>query len=144
MAARHRARAVGVQVLFQLELQPGDWRQPLSYQLGEQPLAAADATFLEGLMEQAGDHRDEIDQVIREGSTHWSLDQMGAVERAVLRLAVAELLFTATPPPVAISEAVELAKALAGQEAARFVNGVLGSIGRSRLGVGSGARTPGR
>ncbi|MGH7610089.1 MAG: transcription antitermination factor NusB [Candidatus Dormibacteria bacterium] len=144
MAERHRARQIAVQVLFQLELQPGDWREPLRYHLEQQPLTPADRSFLEALLQGAADHHQEIDVAIASGSSHWTLDQMGAVERAVLRLAVEELDLGDAPRAVVISEGVALAKLMAGDEAAKFVNGVLGNLGRRQGGVRSGAGTPGR
>ena len=59
----------------------------------------------------------------------WTLDRMPAVDRAILRIAVYELLYsTEVPPAVAVDEAVELAKTLSTDDSPRFVNGVLGQI----------------
>ncbi len=129
--ARHQGRELAVRVLFQLELQPGDWRAPLVYQLREAPQPPGARSFAEELLEGAVGHAGEIDTLIGRVSSHWSLDQMGAVERAVLRLGVEELRFRGREPAaVVIDEAVELAKQMAGPEAARFVNGVLGQMAR--------------
>ena len=85
VAARHRARELAVQVLFQLELQPGSWRDPLQYHLDLEPQSATNERFAEELVEGAVGHASEIDEMIRACSTNWALDQMGALERAVLR-----------------------------------------------------------
>jgi transcription antitermination protein NusB len=147
VAARHRARELAVQVLFQLELQPGDWLQPLAYHLEQEPQSPANQRFVEDLVEGAVSHLAEIDATIAACSTHWVMDQMGALERAVLRVATEELCWRpGVPVAVVIDEAVQLAKQMAGDEAGKFVNGVLGNMARSiRPGLEqAGARTSGR
>ncbi len=67
----------------------------------------------------------ELDEAIQANLTDWTVDRLGAVERAVLRIAMWELVTGEVPPPVAIDEAVELAKRYATPEAAKLVNGVL-------------------
>jgi N utilization substance protein B len=75
-----------------------------------------------------------VDDAIDAASSNWRLEEIGKVERAVLRLGTYELLIDVdTPVGVAIDEAVELAKAYAGDEAGRFVNGVLGRIAAERV-----------
>lgn len=75
------------------------------------------------------DHRDEIDELISTYAQGWTIERMPNVDRAVLRLASWELLHNPeVPAPVAIDEAVELAKQYSTDDSARFVNGVLGKI----------------
>jgi N utilization substance protein B len=147
LGARHRARELAVQVLFQLELQPGNWREPLQYHLEQDPQSPGGRRFVEELVEGAVSHQVEIDATIKACSTNWVIDQMGALERAVLRVATEELCWRRREPvAVVIDEAVELAKQMAGDEAGKFVNGVLGNIARvSRQPVEpAGAPSPGR
>ena len=81
------------------------------------------------LVEGVHEHRARIDELLAEHSEGWALDRMPAVDRAVLRLGLYELLWAAdVPDPVAIDEAVELAKSLSTDDSPRFVNGVLGRI----------------
>ncbi len=146
MAPRHRARELVVRVLFQLELQPGDWREPLAYHLQEAG-PGVDRKFAEELLAGATSHLSEIDEAISQSSTHWPLDQMGALERAVLRVGAEELCWRRREPvAVSIDEAVRLAKQLAGEDAGRFVNGVLGNLARTRAhsDEGAGAGPPSR
>lgn len=147
MGPRHRARELAVQVVFQLELQPGNWRIPLQYHLEQDPQSPAGRHFAEELVEGAVNHRVEIDATIVACSTHWSMDQMGALERAVLRVATEELCWRRQDPvAVVIDEAVQLAKQMAGEEAGKFVNGVLGNVARvpRQAEEQAGARSPGR
>lgn len=69
--------------------------------------------------------REEIDQHITESLVNWQLDRLAQIDRDILRLAVAEMLYLETPNRVAINEAVELAKRYSDDDSYRFINGVL-------------------
>ena len=75
----------------------------------------------------------EIDDLLRDVTTNWRLERVGAIERSVLRLATAELLREEEPPRVILQEAVILAERYGSAQSARFVNGVLDAVAR-RLG----------
>lgn len=77
-------------------------------------------------------HHDEIDQIIVDHLTGWTLERMPAVDRALLRMATYELLHCDVPIGVVISEAVELASEFSTDDSSRFVNGVLSAIARER------------
>ncbi len=89
--------------------------------------------YAEELVRGVAAHRRTIDKYLSQTSENWALDRMPVVDRAILRLAVYEMLFEDNVPvSVAINEAVELAKAYGGEdESSRFVNGVLGRIARN-------------
>jgi N utilization substance protein B len=74
-----------------------------------------------------------IDETLRDVTTNWRLERLGAIERSVLRLAAAELALADTPPRVVIQEAVHLAERYGSAQSARFVNGVVDALAR-RLG----------
>jgi N utilization substance protein B len=74
-----------------------------------------------------------IDDLLRDVTTNWRLERVGAIERSVLRLAAAELLRDEEPPRVILQEAVILAERYGSAQSARFVNGVLDAVAR-RLG----------
>jgi N utilization substance protein B len=129
MSKRHLAREVAMQVIFELEHGGGDLDEAVRYRLGESDAGDAQADFALALVRGVVEHREAIDREIEEASTHWSLDQMAKVDRAVLRLATYELLFARdVPMKAAINESIELAKTFGGDESGRFVNGVLGRI----------------
>lgn len=76
--------------------------------------------------------QDALDERIKEHSINWNLSRISRVARALLRLAVYEMLYRDdVPVSVAINEAVELAKKYGGEEDASFINGVLGGVARS-------------
>jgi N utilization substance protein B len=74
-----------------------------------------------------------IDDLLRDVTTNWRLERVGAIERSVLRLAAAELLRDEEPPRVILQEAVILAERYGSAQSARFVNGVIDAVAR-RLG----------
>jgi N utilization substance protein B len=87
------------------------------------------------LVEGVAAHLERIDEILGEHAEGWTVQRMPPVDRAVLRLALYEMLWTEVPGPVVIDEAVELAKALSTEESPRFVNGVLGRVMRERPAV---------
>jgi N utilization substance protein B len=81
------------------------------------------------LVEGVTAHRQRIDELLTTYAEGWTLDRMPAVDRNILRVAIYELLWNDdVPDPVAIDEAVDLAKDLSTDESPRFVNGLLGRI----------------
>ena len=73
-------------------------------------------------------HIGDIDARISENAKGWRLDRIARMSLAIMRLCVYELLYTEVPTPIAINEAVELAKAYDGDDAPAFINGILNSI----------------
>ena len=91
-----------------------------------------DDEFLEKLVTTACDKQSEIDEHISNNAKGWKLNRISKVSLAILRLALAEILyFEDIPAGVSINEAVELAKKYATDEDASFVNGLLGTVARS-------------
>lgn len=88
------------------------------------------APYAEALVRGVQAHRAEIDERLSSTSENWTLGRMPVVDRAILRLAVYEMIYVdEVPVSVTINEAVELAKAYGGEDdSSRFVNGVLGRI----------------
>jgi len=126
---RHRGRELALRVLFELEGTGRDAGDALLYQADDASAPADVSSFARELVYGTLSHGDRIDAVIADASTNWRLEELGKVERAVLRLGTYELLYGAgAPVGVAIDEAIELARTYSGEEAARFVNGVLGRI----------------
>jgi N utilization substance protein B len=93
--------------------------------------------FARGLAYAVEDYQDELDAQIERHSRNWTLDRIAPLERAILRVALLEILHPEAvlgekpvPPEVAIDEAVESAKEFCGADAPSFVNGVLGAVVR--------------
>ncbi len=114
----------------------------LSVQIGRRLRAKTDGDEVQGFAEDifrvACDRSPEIDKMIEEHGENWRMDRMAAVDRNVLRAAVAELLgFRATPRAVIINEAIEIARKFSSPESAQFINGVLDSVGKEIEAAGS-------
>lgn len=86
--------------------------------------------FAETLARKVYDNIETIDSTINENLVGWSAKRISKVSRAILRLAVCELMFTDVPVGVAINEAVEISKKYATEDDASYVNGVLGAIAK--------------
>ena len=131
---RHRGRELALRVLFELEGTEKDAREVLRYHAEDTGATPDVEAFAQEIVFGVLDELERVDESIAGASSNWRLEEIGKVERAVLRLGTYELLFlTGTPVSVAIDEAVELAKAYAGDEAGGFVNGVLGRIAAERV-----------
>ena len=82
--------------------------------------------FVIALVRGAMQDRDALDERIGDAAKNWRVERMAILDRLVMRLALQELMqHRESPPRVVISEAIELARAYSGEEAAKFVNGVL-------------------
>ena len=90
--------------------------------------------FAEDLFRAAAERQPRIDELIAEHSRHWRLERMPAVDRNLLRMAVAEMLaFRSTPFPIVINEALEIGRRYSGPESVTFLNGVLDSIAHALI-----------
>jgi transcription antitermination protein NusB len=90
--------------------------------------------FAEDLFRIAVAERAKIDELIAAHSQHWRLERMAAVDRNLLRVAVAEMLgFPATPFPIVVNEALEIGRRYSAPESINFLNGVLDSIAHGLL-----------
>ena len=127
---RHRARELALKVLFQLEHSPeDDPSEALAYHASDVRTTPAILAFADELVRGVTGNRSELDDVIQAASTNWRVDQMGRVDRIVLRMAVYEIAIARkTPLRAAINESIELAKTFGGEESGRFVNGILGKV----------------
>nr|NIL79304.1 hypothetical protein [Rhodococcus kroppenstedtii] len=132
LGARHKARKRAVDFLFEAEARDLD---PVALAADRRALSAEDDAvapvnaYTDTLVAGVAESLNRIDAVISDHLHQWTLARLPAVDRAILRVAVWELLnATDVPPVVAVDEAVELAKQLSTDESPSFVNGVLGQI----------------
>jgi transcription antitermination protein NusB len=135
MSARSKARKRALDILFQSDVRGEDLPAMLAVEAkraATEPAREASWLYAREIVDGVIDHRDEIDEQITSFAKDWSLARMPAVDRAVLRIGVWEILFNDTiPTAVAIDEAVELAKEFSTDESGSFVHGVLGRIARA-------------
>jgi len=126
---RRKARIIALKALYELDSVGHGPGETLSRLLEEKPAPADVVAFAQELVLGVLDHREEIDEVIRQKAPAWPLEQVAVIDRNILRLAIYEILINnRVPVRAAINEAVELAKSFGGESSPKFVNGVLGSV----------------
>lgn len=133
---RHLARAAALQALYECEVGGLTPQQALGVLHHAGPPEVHDPgesehAFVIALVQGAMTDKKALDERIGEAAKNWRLERMAMIDRLVMRLAAQEMLaHRDSPPRVVISEAIELARAYSGDEAAKFVNGVLDGVYR--------------
>jgi transcription antitermination protein NusB len=132
VSARSKARKRALDMLYIADVRGANLRDVLREEAersAAQPQRSSSWPYAEEIVRGVIDSGDAIDRLIELHATGWSLARMPAVDRAILRVAVWEIMHNPEiPTPVAISEAVEFATLLSTDDSAAFVNGVLGAI----------------
>jgi N utilization substance protein B len=132
MGTRRKSRELVLQMLFQADMGKQTAEDVRRVFWKERDSVGSDVQgFAEDLFRVATDRTSEIDELIERHAEHWRMERMAAVDRNVMRAAVAELLaFPKTPRAVIINEALEIARKFSAPESVQFINGVLDSVGR--------------
>lgn len=128
---RHRVRIAALQILFEVDATDHPLDVVLERRLAEERLPSDGERFLQRLVLGVWEHRTYLDNIIEEAAPNWPVSQMPGVDKAILRIALFELLLDdveKTPIKAVINEAVELAKHFGSDNSSRFVNGVLGTV----------------
>lgn len=136
MSARTKARKRAIDAVFAADLRKispltllADTADLVSDRQNQGEIFGYAREIVEGVIE----HNEEIDDLLETYSQGWSLDRMPNLDRAILRVAAWEILHNAdVPDPVAINEAVELAKELSTDESGSFINGLLSRISSTK------------
>lgn len=135
MGQRRRAREFALQILFQLDFPAGEPEDRIRDFWAHRSAGGASRAYADWLVESVRTHGEEIDGLLRGASEHWRVERMAVVDRNILRIAAAELLYEPSlVPAIVIDEAVEVAKKYSGEESAVFVNGVLDAVRRKLAG----------
>lgn len=132
MGTRRKSRELALQMLFQADLgQQPEVEVRKTFWQGRGDVAPDVKGFAEDIFRVARDRAPEIDKLIENHAENWRMDRMAAVDRNLMRAAVAELLgFPNTPRAVIINEAIEIARKFSSPESVQFINGVLDSVGK--------------
>jgi N utilization substance protein B len=129
MKPRTRARALALQVLYEIDMVNHPPADVFRERLEETPLSGDLSEFARRIIFGVLPLTKDLDQIIAKYAPEWPFDQVAAIDRNILRIACWEFaVHRDTPLKVAINEAVELAKLYGSDSAPRFVNGVLGSL----------------
>lgn len=130
---RHLSRTIAMQTLYEWDLRRGEEILPIMERNIQEFQDDADADYIGTMVSGVTTHEAAIDDLIVKAAPEWPLEQISPIDKAILRLAIQELLYSSDeiPPKVAINEAVELAKLFGGENSSKFINGVLGTIYRA-------------
>ncbi len=138
MSQRHLSRSIVLQSLFEWDFPSAgathakpDIHTVFEKNIREFAPGTNDRPFMEALLKMVLEKQHDLDNLIEKAAPDWPIDKIAPVDRNILRIGLAELLFAdrkEVPPKVAINEAIELAKQFGGETSGRFVNGVLGAV----------------
>ncbi len=129
MKPRTKARSLALQVLYEVDIANHPPGEVFKLRLEEAPLSEELSEFARQIIFGVIPLNHELDQLISKYAPEWPFDQIAAIDRNILRMALWEFAVSQeTPIKVAINEAVELAKQFGSDSAPRFVNGVLGAL----------------
>ena len=129
MKSRTKARSVALQALYEIDLSGHQSGVVMAERLQENPMDQSLSEFAMEIVLGVLSITDKLDSFIAQHAPEWPLDQVAAIDRNILRIALWEFAIQGnTPIKVAINEAIELAKIYGSDSTPRFVNGVLGSL----------------
>lgn len=133
MNARTRARSWALQVLYGWDLaaQGLSLGEYADREIAARRVAPRYRLYLSRLLELVGRHMADLDGLIESSMPNWRMERLGTIDRNILRIGTAEILYVEeVPPKVAMSEAIRLAEKYGSGESPRFVNGVLDAVYR--------------
>ncbi len=125
---RHLLRTLVIQTVFAWEFRGGDPEALFSYNLVNGG-GMDDSSFALQLLQKIVKNHKKIQKTIQKYAPEWPMDKIAPIDRAVLELSIAEMLYDdSIPALVAINEGIELAKEYGNESSSKFVNGVLSSL----------------
>ena len=131
MRIESRARSRALQALYAWDMRPGQSLDRVAVTVWDDlSVSPAERAIASRLVRVVAADSAKIDRELEAVTTNWRLERLGAIDRAVLRLAAAELSVGETPPKVVIQEAVRLAERYGSVQSARFVNGIVDALAR--------------
>ena len=126
---RRKSREFALQVLYQLDITKQDIIKTLAQFQDHFSGNEERDDFMERLVLGVLEHCQEIDRLIEKYSENWRLVRMNIIDRAILRMAIFELLYCEEIPPKAtLNEAIELGKRYGSEDSGSFINGILDRI----------------
>lgn len=129
MASRRKARSIALQVLYEVDTTTHRAEEVLARHLYDDSIGEDAYEFVCAMVQGVLEHHHQLDIVIARHAPAFPVQQMAAIDRNILRMALFEIRYSGnTPLKVSINEAVELAKSFGSDAAPRLINGVLGSV----------------
>lgn len=136
--SRKFARRYAMQVLYSYDVNPeAEGVDPNDVETEEtKRIEGENLAFAESIIARVKEHEAEIDDILTKHLRRWSLSQMNVVDKTILRMGAAELLYQNEEPidaKVIINEAVDMAKVFGGENSYRLINGILNTIAQERV-----------
>ena len=125
---RKRSREIAMELLFSMEISKNSYEETIECFVEdyEMDLKTIDLEYIKEVMKSVVDHKEEIDEIIKNSLINWTIDRVSKVNLTIVRLAIAEMLYINDGPEVvAINEAIELTKKYSDDKSVSFVNGAL-------------------
>ena len=126
---KRHAREMVLKVLYEVELAGLDGAEAQAV-LARRLRRPEERDFALALLNQTLENLEKIDKIIGGVAENWDLSRMAVVDRNILRIGAAEIVFGDVPASVAINEAIEIAKKFSTEDSGRFVNGILDKVAR--------------
>lgn len=129
--SRKKARTAQMQLLYQMQLNDDFSNECLENFLDNYEFKGDEIDYINRTTKILSSNLDSIDDLIKKNLKKWSFQRLANVDKAILRLAVCEILYIdEIPKEVSINEAIDIAKQYGSEESAKFINGILGTIYR--------------
>lgn len=126
IARRRKARHYALQALYQWQMAGADLNVIEAEFRADYDFSKVDLEYFQDLLHQVPKNVDLLDQALTPLMEDRSVDELGPIERALLRMSMYELMQRLDVPyKVVINEAVALAKKFGATDSHKFVNGVL-------------------
>ena len=136
MGARSKSRKRALDILYSADVRGESINAALADEAARNaadPKRSTSWEYAREIVVGITEHGDEIDELIETYAQGWTISRMPAIDRALLRIGIWEILFNdGVPDSVAIAEAVESARVHSTEDSAGFVNGLLGRIAATR------------
>jgi len=140
MASRRRARSIALQALYEVDTTTHRAEEVLARHVYDDSVGEDAFDFISAMVQGVLEHRHQLDMVIQRHAPAFPVQQMAAIDRNILRMALFEMKYSNDMPlKVSINEAVELAKSFGSDASPRLVNGVLGAVMDDEAGRGEGS-----
>lgn len=129
VGSRRKSREMTLQCLYALELAGESVNKVTKDILGMHEDNNVSKKFARDMIKKVYEHREALDDFIKNHATNWDFDRIAVIDRIILRIAICEFLyFGDIPPKVSIDEAIELSKMYSTEKSNRFVNGILDAV----------------
>jgi N utilization substance protein B len=129
LGTRRKSREIAIQILNQFEMNRTDLEEGLKLFWAEHPNSKEVSGFAEYLVRGVDDNKEEIDSIIVNAASNWSLKRISPVDRGILREAIFEFIFCEDIPyKVTLNEAIEMGKKFSSEKSGSFINGILDSV----------------